>query len=1214
MKGQDFYNQLSMERDKAKLDEKKYQIPDELSMIHATTYADTNPIHSRKKSFHDTKRTDIRSHKTSLSSLFTCSSRQADKHNISKQKANNEEAKQSYGSLKSREVFCREPQNGKSSCDSSSNLHRATLWHSQTGRKSRLQSIQDSLRQSFRFRKDHNSNLERHLWCKSSNEENSFRLHSKKPVEVAANKTKKSNSAKCAEIPTQSKYCDINTNRGKTCCRKTPFVKGALVDGSVVDNRKCKQDKMRKNNKLKTKRTRTRIFSVETCGQQSRSEQSTLPDLCCQNKKKRESRRASFSRLWKPKSLNVIGNFFKRPQSLKREENNHVQAVFSLKLSTSLSTANCTDLGFLLKRDPDLGSISSLEDSEKELYPWDFSDCTPGTRNKYRSLKRSRAALIFPQSVNRSFSLDDVSVHSEQLFKSGFSRLEHFENSRSMEVLGESHRSSSPFIYVDFYNDDGSISPTSRSNQNICNEDAIDKVRPHGGAFDQDESPKTKIVTATYLLDREAATKTGHSNQICNQHLHEQANLSRVSRSQEFCKCHLSQTDQEVQTVFADEITTSKCLTNDQRELNADPRKSSENAKKLNKIQGAKHCFDSESDPKLFDMRNNQESYNLIHLNSGHDFPAEKASASSENSKKVLNENTCSVLRQMEQTKVTHQRAFDYDAEFENNVQCYGDKNLLQNKTTENESVKKYSMRETKTEIDCKSPIKSSLSNSIKPRPERKNAVSSFHMSNDIDFMRNTNILTSTEGGDNTFHAANVANGFVKSNARDSFDRMETCQRGEIKRDSLVNRYGFSTQENMALHLDLKSFHKFNGVTDQNSVSENIEVSRTSSGSLGRPEIRVSCISSFEFQSLNQNNHLQLPSVDSKPETLGRDTVVTSSSAPEHCDLQTVQERICPVCHKIKPSSTNPVEIKRPLPRYLSPTFSHSDIHLSKSLPSLHAHCISNDNTSQSPQGTGSEKGSPVDSPIASPLSSSPESDCEKQRARSAHAPGSVSPVLRDLVSREYRSSSCTKLDEAGKSLPTSPPPQVTPRVKSIGQLAPISTTGRKTKLSRRRGWLSVPCVEEQTLFGKRHSISVACYGAAHDIQLLNQPELAPTVELPNHDPKAADCLTTSLSNLSLSSAATESEASSTTSVNSEVCTDTHRNVPFGRSVSVPGHIHGSLNSSTLSVPDGGNMQQKQWILSKWFSFDQSLPLTDESDEDIDDGEVSCFVCSLLFQ
>ena len=126
-------------------------------MIHATTYADTNPIHSRKKSFHDTKRTDIRSHKTSLSSLFTCSSRQADKHNISKQKANNEEAKQSYGSLKSREVFYREPQNGKSSCDSSSNLHRATLWHSQTGRKSRLQSIQDSLRQSFRFRKDHNS-------------------------------------------------------------------------------------------------------------------------------------------------------------------------------------------------------------------------------------------------------------------------------------------------------------------------------------------------------------------------------------------------------------------------------------------------------------------------------------------------------------------------------------------------------------------------------------------------------------------------------------------------------------------------------------------------------------------------------------------------------------------------------------------------------------------------------------------------------------------------------------------------------------------------------------------------------------------------------------------------------------------------------------------------------------------------------------------------
>ena len=77
-------------------------------------------------------------------------------------------------------------------------------------------------------------------------------------------------------------------------------------------------------------------------------------------------------------------------------------------------------------------------------------------------------------------------------------------------------------------------------------------------------------------------------------------------------------------------------------------------------------------------------------------------------------------------------------------------------------------------------------------------------MSNDIDFMRNTNILTSTEGGDNTFHAANVANGFVKSNARDSFDRMETCQRGEIKRDSLVNRYGFSTQENMALHLRSK--------------------------------------------------------------------------------------------------------------------------------------------------------------------------------------------------------------------------------------------------------------------------------------------------------------------------------------------------------------------------------------------------------------------------
>ena len=33
-------------------------------------------------------------------------------------------------------------------------------------------------------------------------------------------------------------------------------------------------------------------------------------------------------------------------------------------------------------------------------------------------------------------------------------------------------------------------------------------------------------------------------------------------------------------------------------------------------------------------MRNNQESYNLIHLNSGYDFPAEKASASSENSKK----------------------------------------------------------------------------------------------------------------------------------------------------------------------------------------------------------------------------------------------------------------------------------------------------------------------------------------------------------------------------------------------------------------------------------------------------------------------------------------------------------------------------------------------------------------------------------------------------
>ena len=51
---------------------------------------------------------------------------------------------------------------------------------------------------------------------------------------------------------------------------------------------------------------------------------------------------------------------------------------------------------------------------------------------------------------------------------------------------------------------------------------------------------------------------------------------------------------------------------------------------------------------------------------------------------------------------------------------------FLQNKTPENESVKKYSMRETKTEIDCKSPIKSSLSNSIKPRPERKNAVSSF--------------------------------------------------------------------------------------------------------------------------------------------------------------------------------------------------------------------------------------------------------------------------------------------------------------------------------------------------------------------------------------------------------------------------------------------------------------------------------------------------------
>lgn len=1117
------------------------------SVALATSDSDTQSNENRKKSLQNTKRLRTMSHKITLDSLF---SRKSKKYKLPTQRNNNRQAQQlSHDSLLNVE-------------HENENLRETKVSYSRqwTGWKSRFQNIKTSFRQSIRFKRDNNDNFERN-WCrKTSKDVRSSKLHLEfSQKRIGDGKTNKRN----VEIPAQKQLtCSDNSTRGKKSGKKTSFVKGTIDSESVVGSRKSEQDKPPgKNNKVNTKQTRIKMFSQEPFN----THHLTGREFCCETKTG-ETLRTPFSKLWKTKSLNFIGNLFKRAELPKKEERNFVEADTPLKLRKSLSTTNTADLGFLLKRDPYLASFSSLDElsfegSEEDQYTWDFSDYIAETKDKYRSLKRSRAALIFPQSVNRSYSLDDVSVRSGTEFCA-------LQNTRSMEAWRDNRRASSPHICVEFYNDDGSISPSSTSNQDICDEDSTDKESIRCDVFTPCREGNTKNGVSNDLRDLRAETHSHvfqYSNQICNHRGQEQSSLCKVSRSEEFCKCHLQKNDRKSNDGVKSTTSRSNYLESDHRIVTT-TEESNENVEKLNKGLSARDCVNRESDPDFLVM-GNHGSYNLINPDCRHDLPTQ--SASSENFDR--REKKISFYRRMEQTENIKQSS-NSDAEIEKNAQCCRDKDLPKHKTNETESVK---ICTDKRQFDCNKPNERASRFSCKSWLKRQNAISEFNTTHNVSFMRKINIFSSTESTDKTFHPLKVANGFLKTNTRAPFDSNNgSCHQTEIKGDGTINRpdlqnCGLSCkQNNMALKVDLKSCHNFNGVDEKNGVPDYkncLEDSpvRVSSGS---SEIFVSRNNSIEMQSENENNHLLPPSVDSGPETI----TYPLSTETQKTDSQVVKEGICPKCDKIIASNTatSPIRIARgPMPRHL--TSSSLENHLSRSLPSL-----------MSPSSRKYlDNESPIESPSISPLSSSPESDSDRRKAVINSIPHSLSPVLRELNSQGFRSSSCNKLDEAGK--PAGSPPQITPRVKSLGHLAHVGTAGRKIKVMRHRGQMSVPRM------GKRHSLSTDSCSITHDSSI--EPSKKYLQQNSNYKNLHE------MSSLTLSS--TGSETGSKVSLASEDCMpNSHFAVPFGRSASVPGFIYAEQSSS---VPD-------DVILTKGFSLDQNLPLTDDSDLDgTDDEEVS---------
>ena len=1123
-----------LEKDNKRDYNETYQIPNEFSIAHATPNTRGSGSTTTRSNDVSAERFRAKSLKNSLSSTF---SRQSKKYNFQKQNHNLIEERE-----KNPVVWNKNNRNGKSF-----NLRGTRMSYSRhpkgLGWKSQMQAVKKSFRNSIRFKRNNNDNFEGKWWRKIVKKENSCDIHSNNLVQKLKIRDQRMESF--SEIPPHEEltYCQChNATRGKNSSIKTPsFVNGTLHNGSVADIRKSEHDTLPiKNNNKNKKRPGTgiKMFSQATSTHSLRRGSST-------RQKSKNHQRSLFSKLWKPKSLNFIGNFFKSSKSSKNED----------FVSFGLSSANSTDLGFLLKRDPFLGSISS-EDlyaarSEEVLYTWDFSHCNQATRDKYRSLKRSRAALIFPQSANCSISLDCLSFPSGREF-------DRLENAISMEVLSTHHRACTPDISVDFYNDDGSILPSSTLSQNICED--VSTYEENGGC-DVIQTDNRRVTindssNSTRYRGAETHSET-HTKQVrYNQRLHEQ---SQVLRAEDFCKCHLTQNNKNWEVSEDEKITISN---RNQRKLKtAYPRKSGEDIEKSNKAFSADNYFDSKSDTTFLATGNNHGSYNFIESNPKKHL---QTFASTE-SLNILCEREKTVFCKKEQPVNTRLSPVKDDAQMKENAQCNGDEGPAKYKTSKSEGAEACTQR--KLESNNFNPKER-----CKPRLERQNAVSESDMTHDVDFMKKTNIFSCTGRVDKTFHLSKLANGSVKINTLIS----HSCQPKEIKGPDKLNKPEFqncklsSKQSNMALKLELNKCHKFETVIDGKSGKTCSEDSPVPPGS---PKIYVSANRTFELQSLDKDSHLQLATTDTGLET----NSCNPSSEIQQSNSQVLQENICPLCQKIIATESSPIQIlKKPLPRYLSPPIEYN---LSRSLPSL---------CSQE-SGKFPENDSPSESPVVSPLSSSPESDSERSKIIEDNAPSKISPVLQELLLHGNHSSSCIQLNEAGK--PLSSPPVVAPRVKSFGQLSPMPTIGRKIKVTRHRGRMSIPFGDDtfipQPGIGKPHSLSV---DSCAEQESVNEP----SEDHPNHSFKNLN----KLSSLTLSSAANENEFESTASVppDENCTTNNHPGISLERSVSVPMYICGGQSNCDLS-------EAESKVLPKGFSADQSLPESHGSNSDDDDDD-----------